>query len=128
VNHLIKGIGIDSIEISRVAQAIEGNPPLLQRLFTSRELAEAPRGAKKFSRLAAIFAGKEAVFKALGTGLAGHSWQQVEILHEESGAPRVFLHGQAEGTAVAKGIVCIQITLSHDKERALAFCVGEGKE
>lgn len=123
---MIIGIGVDSIEIARVATTLEGNDKLLRRLFTHREIDQVPTGPKAFSRLAALFAGKEAVLKALGTGLAGHNWQQVEILHGETGAPRVYLHGQAESTAKDRGIEEIHISLTHDRERAMAYCIAEG--
>jgi holo-[acyl-carrier protein] synthase len=123
---VIIGIGIDSIEIDRVARAVRGRPRLRTRLYTARELAQLPSGDKAFSRMAALFAGKEAVLKALGTGLKEHSWQQVEILHDELGAPGVHLHGQAASTAAARGIVAIHISLTHDQGRAMAFCVAEG--
>lgn|SRR5690554_4059090 len=123
---MIIGIGIDSIEIQRVARAVQGQPRLQARLYTARELAQLPPGNKAYSRLAALFAGKEAVLKALGTGLRGHSWQQVEILHDELGAPSVQLHGQAAATAAARGITAIHISLTHDQGRAMAFCVAEG--
>jgi phosphopantetheine--protein transferase-like protein len=78
--------------------------------------------------MAALFAAKEATLKALGTGLRGHSWQQVEVLHRESGDPYVVLYGQALETAGRLGITSIHISLSHDRERAVAFCIAEGEE
>lgn len=123
---MIIGIGVDSIEIQRVAGAVQRQPRLKMRLYTTKELEQIPIGTKAGSRLAALFAAKEAVFKALGTGLGGHSWQQVEILHKESGAPKVILHGQAKRTAVSLGITCFHISLTHDRGRAMAFCIAEG--
>ncbi|NLO87858.1 MAG: holo-ACP synthase [Firmicutes bacterium] len=123
---MIRGIGVDSIEIARVAAALARNPGLMKRLYTPEEIAQAPPGPKGSSRLAAVFAGKEAVFKALGTGLAGHSWRQVQILHQPGGAPRVQLRGRAAQTARDKGIERIHISLTHDQQRALAFCIAEG--
>lgn len=125
---VIVGIGIDSIEIHRVARAIQRHPGLKIRLYTGRELDQVPAGPKAPSRLAALFAAKEAVFKALGTGLAGHSWHQVEVLHNALGAPTICLHDQAEITAKKLGVTRIHITLTHDQSRALAFCLAEGME
>lgn len=122
---MIVGIGTDSIEIARVARAVRDNPKLQGRLFTRKETLEFPAGNQS-ARMAALFAAKEAVFKAMGTGLAGHSWQQVEVLHRPGGAPYIVLHGQAKVTALARGICVLHISLSHDRERALAFCIAEG--
>ena len=112
---MIRGIGVDSIEIARVAAALARNPGLMKRLYTPEEIAQAPPGPKGSSRLAAVFAGKEAVFKALGPGLAGHSWQQVQILHQPGGAP--VQPGRAAQTARDKGIERIHISLTHDQQR-----------
>lgn len=122
---MIVGIGVDSIEITRVARAVRGNSRLLGRLYTAGEIKEFP--PRPASRMAALFAAKEAVFKALGTGLAGHSWQQVEILHKPGGAPYICLHGRAQETAMSQGISVLHLSLSHDQERAVAFCIAEGE-
>ena len=125
---MIIGVGVDSIEIARVAAALQRSPRLRDRLFSPDEIEQLPGGAKAASRLAALFAAKEAVFKALGTGLAGHSWQDVQVLHRENGAPYICLRGQAFQPAKKRGIVNMHISLSHDQERALAFCLAEGVE
>lgn len=124
---MIIGVGVDSIEIARVAESIQRSPRLRQRLYTGGELAQLPPGIRGWSRLAALFAAKEAVFKALGTGLAGHSWQQVEIIHNQLGAPEIYLRDKAAETAACLGISKIHISLSHDRERAVAFCIAEGE-
>lgn len=125
---MIIGIGIDSIEIERVMAAVDSNPRLRQRLFTRAELAQLPPGQKAGLRLAALFAAKEAVFKALGTGLAGHSWQEAEIYHDGLGAPKVRLRGKAAETAAHNGVTRLHMSISHDRSRALAFCIAEGEE
>lgn len=122
---MIIGIGVDSIEISRVAKATDGER-LRVRLFTQQELDQVVPGPKGKSRMAALFAGKEAVLKAMGTGLAGHSWQDIEVLHAKSGAPYVLLHGKAQESAAKLGITKIHISLTHDQTKAMAFCVAEG--
>lgn len=124
---MIIGVGVDSIEIARVAESLQRSPRLQQRLYTGGELAQLPPGFKGWSRLAALFAAKEAVFKAMGTGLAGHSWQQVETIHNQLGAPEIYLRGKAAETAACLGISKIHISLSHDRERAVAFCIAEGE-
>lgn len=122
---VIAGIGVDIIEIARVAAAAR-NKRFVDRLFTPEEIAQLPDGVGAEYRMAALFAAKEAVLKALGTGLAGHSWRQVEVLHRSSGAPYICLHGEAKKTAEDMGVSTVHISLSHDKERAVAFCIAEG--
>lgn len=80
---MILGIGVDSIEISRVVKAME-KEHFLHRIFTEKERAEMDHAKR---RGASDFAGKEAVVKALGTGFAGIDASEVEILRGESGAP-----------------------------------------
>ncbi len=123
---MIIGIGVDSIEISRVARSIKRRPGLLQRLFTSREISQLPGGTKEFSRMAAIFAAKEAALKALGTGLAGQSWQNIEVLHRPDGRPDLILQGKTLMMANKLGVKRIHLSLTHDRRRAVAFCVMEG--
>lgn len=123
---MIVGIGVDSIEICRVADAIKRQPRLLQRLFTPAELDQVPAGGKGPSRLAAVFAAKEAALKALGTGLRGHSWHQLEVLHQPDGRPKLYLRGRARATARDLGVTRTHLSLSHDRHRAIAFCILEG--
>lgn len=123
---MIVGIGVDSIEISRINAAVQRRPGLLKRLYTPAELEQLPGGAKGPSRLAAVFAAKEAALKALGTGLKGHSWQQVEVLHQPDGRPKLYLRGRARATARDLGVARTHLSLTHDRFRAMAFCILEG--
>ena len=84
------------------------------------------RGAQGNESFAARFAGKEAVLKALGTGLRGGTLQEIEILPDELGCPQVRLSGQLDRTAAAKGVRRIWISLSHTARYATAQCVMEG--
>lgn len=88
---MILGIGVDSIEISRVVKAME-KEHFVHRIFTEKERAEMEHTKR---RGASDFAGKEAVVKAFGTGFAGIDACEVEILRRESGAPYVTLYGAA---------------------------------
>ena len=117
---MIKGVGVDSIEIERVGKALE-NPRFLARVFTPRERAFITgRGTLGTQSAAGLFAAKEAVVKALGTGFNGISLHDVEITHTDSGAPVVRLYG----AAAAPGCTA-HISITHDKTKALAFCVLE---
>ena len=118
-------IGIDIIEIARIQSAIDRwGESFLHRVYTEPELRLC---RKKPSRLAGRFAGKEAVMKALGTGAKGISWREIEILAEPSGKPLVHLYGKAQDKANGLGLGHLAISLSHSREYAIAFVVGETK-
>ncbi len=113
--------GVDIIEIDRVQRAISrwGNR-FLDRVYTAGELALC-RG--RAPELAARFAGKEAISKALGTGLVGISWREMEILSDPRGKPWVRLHGRAAARASRLGLNDFAISLSHSQDYAVAFVV-----
>jgi len=116
-------IGIDIIEIVRIQRAIDRwGENFLHRVYTEPELR---LYHKKPLSLAARFAGKEAVVKALGTRTKGISWREIEILANPSGKPLVHLYGKAQEQADALGLDKLAISLSHSKEYAIAFVVGE---
>jgi holo-[acyl-carrier protein] synthase len=115
---LIVGLGTDLVEIARLEQALERTPSLRERLFTPAE-ATLPMAS-----LAARFAAKEALSKALGAP-AGLSWQEAEIVVEESGQPRLALQGAVADAAAGLGVDRVHLSLSHDGGFALAFVVLE---
>ena len=118
-------IGIDITEIVRIEKAItQWGESFLRRVYTEPELK---LYRNKLSSLAARFAGKEAVIKALGTQTKGISWREIEILTEPSGKPLVRLYGKAQNQADSLGLGKLAISLSHSKEYAVAFVVGETK-
>ncbi len=118
-------IGIDIIEIVRIQRAIEHwGDGFLHRIYTKPELRLC---RKKSSSLAVRFAGKEAVMKALGTATDGISWREIEILAEPSGKPVVHLYGKAQDKADSLGLGTLAVSLSHSREYAIAFVVGETK-
>ena len=119
-------IGVDIIEIARIEKAIEHwGERFLHRVYTEPELRLC---RKKPASLAARFAGKEAVMKALGTGIKGISWREIEILAEPSGKPSLNLYGKAQNKAGGLYLGKLAISLSHSKEYAIAFVVGETKQ
>ncbi|MDY6268456.1 MAG: holo-ACP synthase [Selenomonadaceae bacterium] len=123
---MVLGIGTDIIEISRVKRAIESEH-FRARVYTAAERAYCEaRGAGMAASFAARFAGKEAVLKAFGTGLRGGSLQDVEILDDALGCPRVTLHGYYQALAAEQGVTRILLSLSHAREYATAQCVMEG--
>lgn len=117
------GLGLDSIEIDRI-QRSAARPAFLRRVYTEGELAYA---GDRYESLAAIFAAKEAFGKAVGSGISGFGWRDVEVCHKESGAPFLCLHGQA---AEAYGHLQFLLSLTHDRSHATAavFAFIPGKE
>ena len=118
---MVVGIGIDLVEIHRMKKAIE-RPLFVQRVFTPAEQAYCDsRGRQNAASYAARFAAKEAVMKALGTGLAGGgSWQDIEVLPDEQGKPVMTLNGCFGQLAGKMGVTRIHVSLSHAQEYAAA--------
>lgn len=117
--------GVDLIEIERVSQAIERHGErFLTRVFTPQELAELKGNP---ASLAGRFAAKEAVAKALGTGIGVIAWQEIEILRGPAREPLLFLHGAAAELAAQKHLTEWTVSLSHTETLAVAavFAVGE---
>ncbi|MFN3975123.1 MAG: holo-ACP synthase [Dehalococcoidia bacterium] len=116
-------IGVDIVEIPRIARAVERwGERFLLRIYTPHELAYA-RG--QAPQLAVRFAAKEAVMKALGTGIRGVSWKEIEVVRERGQAPTVRLSGRAMLLAQRLGIARFALSLSHSRELAIAVAVGE---
>lgn len=117
--------GVDMIEVSRVAQALDRHGARFEsRFFTAQELAYC-RGRPE--RLAGRFAVKEAVAKALGTGIGDVSWTEIEVVCDGRGKPELSLHGRALALAEQRGIAHWSVSLSHTKEHAVGFAVGLGQ-
>lgn len=115
-------VGVDIIEIARIAAALERwGDRFLSRVFTEREVQYC-RG--RVPELAVRFAAKEAVMKALGTGVRGIAWREIEVLPMRGGKPLVFLHGRAELRARYLGLQDLAISLTHSQEFAIASVVG----
>jgi holo-[acyl-carrier protein] synthase len=121
----IFGIGIDVVEVDRIASAIERHgEPFLAKLFTAAERDYCVSHKNPNLHYAARFAAKEAVSKALGTGIGGQAgWLDLEIVRSEAGAPSVVLKGAAAGFAETNGITEIQISLTHAREYAAANAI-----
>ena len=118
--------GIDIVEIYRIKQAIdEWGTRFTKRVYTDNEIEICQAQVEE---LAVRFAGKEAVMKALGTGMRGIAWRDIEILRNELGAPLVNLHGSAESKAGELAIFDLCISLSHSREYAIASVIGERGE
>jgi holo-[acyl-carrier protein] synthase len=116
--------GVDMIEIERVARAAERHGARFRaRFFTSQELAYCQgRG----DRLAGRFAAKEAVAKALGTGIGAVRWTDIEVVCDERGRPHLILHHEAAALATTLGLKEWSISLSHTATHAIALAVATG--
>ncbi len=122
--------GVDIIEISRISQVLERyGQRFLDRIYTPGEISYC---SGRGPNLAVRFAAKEATMKALGTGVKGVGWKDIEVTRHSSGAPSILLHGRAERCAQRLGVQDISISLSHCHEYAVAFvviqCDARGKE
>ena len=118
---MILRTGVDMIEIERLRETMERRGErFMARIFTPAERAEC---ASNFQSLAARFAAKEAVSKALGTGIGDVGWQDIEILRAESGAPVLKLHGAARQLADKMGLSNWSVSLSHTRLHAMAMVV-----
>ena len=111
---MIKGLGVDIIEIDRVRSAVEEyGEKFLNRVFTPRELKYCRnRKSFKFPEMAARFAAKEAYSKALGTGIIGIHWKEIEVVNNSKGQPHIAISGK-----IKKGV---HVSLSHSKNYAVA--------
>jgi len=119
----MKAIGVDIIDIERIGQSIDryGNR-FLERVFTEQELGYCNN---RIESLAARWAAKEAVAKALGTGIGAVNWREIEVVNDTNRRPALRLHGAAADLAAQLGIEEFAISLSHAKDYAVAFVVGE---
>ena len=116
---MILGIGIDVCDLDRFATALRRTPELAERLFTEDE-RRLPNAS-----LAARFAAKEALAKALGAP-SGLEWQDAEVVGEPSGRPRFVLRGTVAAQADSLGVDTVHVSLSHDAGIASAMVVLEG--
>lgn len=116
---MIIGVGIDVCDVRRFAEAIERTPRMVQRLFTPAE-AERPMAS-----LAARFAAKEALAKALGAP-AGMAWHDAEVQTDGNGRPFFVITGTVESRARELGVRSVHLSLSHDAGIASAMVVCEG--
>ena len=117
--------GIDLLEIERMQSAIQRHGErFLQRVFTPGELADVGQNP---ASLAARFAAKEAVAKALGCGIGAVAWREIEIRRAPAGQPVLHLHGAAAQLAAERGLTNWSISLSHTRAHATAMVVATGK-
>ena len=118
-------VGVDMIEVARIERGINRHGErFLQRFFTPQEVAYC---AGRITSLAGRFAVKEAVGKALGTGIGNVRWTDIEVVCNERGRPGLVLHHQAAQLAKQMGLDEWSISLSHTDTHAIGFVVATGK-
>jgi holo-[acyl-carrier protein] synthase len=123
---VILGIGIDHVDASRIADLQERFGDRGEtRLFTEGELERCRGRPRPAECLAARFAAKEAFGKALGTGVHGWAWTDVELCGGEGEAPRLVLHGGARAAFEARGGTGLHVSLTHEAGSAIAVVVLE---
>ncbi|MGH9045593.1 MAG: holo-ACP synthase [Acidimicrobiales bacterium] len=124
------GIGIDVVEIERFAKVLARRPSLAMRVFTDAERAEVTQRAYPPQHLAARFAAKEALMKALAAGIGAFSLKEVEVVRAPgvagpSGPPMLALHGKAAEVADRLGVTHFHVSLTHSGPLALAVVLAE---
>ena len=113
--------GVDMIEIDRLRRALDRNGErFLQRVFTIEEQRYC---AGRLPSLAGRFAVKEAVAKALGTGIGAMNWTDIEIINDAQGKPHLQLHNEAQRMAAEQGLAHWSISISHTETQAIGFAV-----
>ncbi|MFP5331900.1 MAG: holo-ACP synthase [Acidimicrobiia bacterium] len=121
----IIGLGVDLADISRVQRVFEKYPRFIDRCFTEHEKEYALRFANPSRRLAARFAGKEAVMKSMGTGWRRIRWTDIEITG--GGKPTVRMTGRAAERARMLGVTEVLVTITHTDDTAMVMAVSVGE-
>ncbi len=124
---MIIGTGIDIVSVRRIKEAeIKWGERFLNRIFTEGELKYSLNHKSPHIHLAARFASKEAMMKALGTGHRdGVVWKDIEVINKESGKPEMILHGKTKDLAGSMGVRNIHVSIAHDEGYAVAQVVIE---
>jgi holo-[acyl-carrier protein] synthase len=126
----IVGVGVDAVDVGRFRRVLDRRPRLAARCFTQSEQSDATGSTDAVQSLAARFAAKEAVMKALGTGIGAFALTEVEVCRTPgAGAARnrpfLVLHGSAAELAGAQGAGRFHLSLTHTDDVAIAFVVAE---
>ncbi len=123
---MIVGTGCDLVPVERLNAACQRTPRLVERLFTAAEVQYASGSEGLiWDRLAGLFAAKEATLKALGTGMRGGAFRDIEVVHSDLGQPTLELHGTAAATAWRMGVGRWHVSISHAGGFAMATVIAE---
>ena len=122
----VSGIGVDAVDVARFRRLLTRRPTIVERVFTPGELAYAESSSDPAPHLAARFAAKEAVLKALGVGIGAAGWRDMEVVRSSVGAPSLSITGRAASLAAERGVARWHLSLSHTETVAVASVVAEG--
>jgi len=126
---MIIGIGVDIVQIERVRKLVENYSEFMHQVFTAREIEFCQAKADSASSYAARFAAKEAMMKALSTGWNEKvNWLDIEVINEEQGNPILKIKGRTLRLMKKMGVYQTHLSLSHERDYALAFVVLEGEK
>ena len=120
---VIFGIGVDAVDIERFRRSLERTPSMRERLFTEHELAYVAPKIDPVPSLAARFASREAVMKAMGLGLGAFGFHDVWVDRRESGEPHLNVTGRAAELAHERGIETWHLSITHTDQVAIAYVV-----
>ena len=120
---VVRGVGVDAVDIERFRTSLARTPTMRDRLFTADELAYVAPKADPVPSLAARFAAREAVMKALGVGLGAFGFHDVWVRRAESGQPELVVTGPAAALADAAGITGWHLSITHTASVAIAYVV-----
>jgi holo-[acyl-carrier protein] synthase len=122
----VLGVGTDLVDVERIRAALGRQAGLRDRLFTTDELRYAERHRDPMPHLAARFAAKESVMKALGHGMDRMSFTEIEVVRDDAGRPSVVLSGRAAGVAEEVGVRQWHLTMTHTSTLAQAVAIAVG--
>jgi len=127
---MISGIGVDRLVIARIERSLgRHGDRFIQRIYSEDEIKQSQAKGNPARRFAMLFAAKEAVAKALGTGFRqGVSPCHIETIHQPSGKPEVTLHAGAKAVAERQGVCNVHLSLTDDDGIAMAFAIAENRE
>lgn len=120
---MIFGIGVDAVDIERFRRSLQRTPSMRERLFTEHELAYVAPKIDPVPSLAARFASREAVMKAMGLGLGAFGFHDVWVDRRESGEPHLNVTGRAAELAHERGIETWHLSITHTDQVAIAYVV-----
>lgn len=122
---MIKGVGVDIVEIQRIKDAVEKHESFLTKVYAKEELLYIKSRCYRAETMAGIYAAKEAVSKALGTGFVNFSLRDIIILKDKNNKPYIKLLGNALNLAEQYGSFNIELSISHSNENAIAYVIWE---
>lgn len=117
--------GVDIVQISRIEKIMNRkNDAFINRIFTKDEIEYINKKGNKANTIAGLYASKEAISKAIGTGIGEIAWHDMEISHDDRGKPLVNISPVKEPLLLDLGINKFDLSISHDGDYAIAFVIG----